>query len=68
MTARIAPMDSDPTSPIKTSAGYVLCQRNPNPAPARAAHMYKYLPSANHVGHIQIIGEIDIAMDISKYC
>ena len=38
MTARVAPIESEPASPMKIWAGWALNQRKPSSAPIRRAH------------------------------
>ena len=61
------PSASDPTSPMKMSAGYELYQRNPRLAPTSAPQKIVSSPiERRHGRQLQVLGEDTMAADVGE--
>ena len=61
------PSASEPTSPMKMSAGYELYQRNPRLAPTSAPQKIVSSPiSGDTVWQLQVLGEHAMAADVGQ--
>ena len=61
-----APSASDPTSPMKISAGYELYQRNPSDAPTSDAAEHRQLRRLRKAHQQQVVGEHAVAGDVRQ--
>ena len=61
-----APSASDPTSPMKISAGYELYQRNPSDAPTSEPQNTVSSADRRKVHQQQVVGEHAVADDVSQ--
>ena len=60
------PSASEPTSPMKTSAGWELYHRKPRHAPTRAPQNTVTSPTPGDVGDLQVVGDHRVAGDVGE--
>ena len=61
-----APSASEPTSPMKISAGYELYQRNPSDAPTSAPQKIVSSADRRKADEQQVVGEHAVAGDVGQ--